>query len=392
MARELAYALITPHTIRKSRTGAVLSRLLGRAQCELVATQMVALTRDKADELAASIRPGASPENEMLRDLIRDYIRRHFGPTPDGRRQRSLLLAFCGENARQDIANITGPLGISDASGETIRDAFGDLIWDSDGSVRYFEPAVLISEPGQGEEDMRLWLSFLRDEPSLLENVCVYRQAERVQQTLVLIKPDSWRQRSSRPGAIVDMFSRTGLRIIGCKLVRMSVAQALEFYGPVRDVLGRKLSPAIGVRAREILEQELEFRLPDGIEAELAAKVGIPFAHDQFNAIVEFMTGRHPEHCPPEALDAPGTAGCLALVYEGEDAVQKIRDVLGPTDPTQAPDGTVRREFGSDVMVNTAHASDNPANAQREMGILRIRESNFVPLVRQALEACAGHA
>ena len=72
-------------------------------------------------------------------------------------------------------------------------------------------------------------------------------------------------------------------------------------------------------------------------------------------------------------------------MYEGEDAVGKIRDVLGPTDPTKAPDGTVRREFGSDVMVNTAHASDSPENARREMRILGMAEGNFVPIVSQAL-------
>jgi nucleoside diphosphate kinase len=67
----------------------------------------------------------------------------------------------------------------------------------------------------------------------------------------------------------------------------------------------------------------------------------------------------------------------MVLVYEGEKAVDKIREVLGPTDPTKAPAGTVRREFGSNVMVNTAHASDSPENAKREMGIIKI-DSNGV--------------
>jgi len=388
MAHELAYALITPHIIRKSRTGAVLSRLLGRARSQLVATQMVALSRAMADEFAASIKPGPTPEDEQLRVLLREYIRERIGPGPDGSRHRALLLAFCGDDARRDIDDIAGHLSISDISGETIRDAFGDLIWDEDGSVRYFEPAVLISDPAHGIDDMRRWLEFLADEPPVLDNVCVYADESRVQQTLVLIKPDSWRQLSSRPGAIVDMFSRTGLRIISCKLVRMSVAQGLEFYSPVKGVLERKLAPRIGERAREVLEKEFDISLPEGIETDLADHVGIPFANDQFNRIVEFMSGRNPASCSPDEVDAGGTQRCLALVYEGEDAVAKIRDVLGPTDPTQAPDGTVRREFGSDVMVNTAHASDSPENAQREMGTLNLRESNFVPLVQQCLKEC----
>jgi nucleoside diphosphate kinase len=66
----------------------------------------------------------------------------------------------------------------------------------------------------------------------------------------------------------------------------------------------------------------------------------------------------------------------MVLVYEGENAVEKIRNVLGPTDPTKAPGGTVRREFGSNIMVNTAHASDSPESAEREMKILGIEENN----------------
>ncbi len=181
------------------------------------------------------------------------------------------------------------------------------------------------------------------------------------------------------------MFSRTGLRIIGMKLCRMSVAQALEFYGPVRDVLRSKLAPGIGTRARQVLEKELGITLPQSIEAELAQSVGVPFAQKQFEDIVEFMTGSRPALCQGADLEADGKVKSLALVYEGEHAVQKIRDVLGPTDPTKAPGGTVRSEFGSNIMVNTAHASDSAANARREMGILKLHEGNFVPLVTRAL-------
>ena len=63
------------------------------------------------------------------------------------------------------------------------------------------------------------------------------------------------------------------------------------------------------------------------------------------------------------------------------DAVRKIREVLGPTDPSKAPPGTIRREFGSTIMVNAAHASDSPENAAREMGIVNIKENNLKPLI-----------
>ena len=60
------------------------------------------------------------------------------------------------------------------------------------------------------------------------------------------------------------------------------------------------------------------------------------------------------------------------LRYEGPDAVAKIRDILGATDPTKARPGSIRREFGTNIMVNAAHASDSVENARREMRILDV--------------------
>lgn len=389
MKTELAYAIITPYTIRKSRTGAVLSRLLGLVSARLVATQMIALTKAMAARYAESIMPGIDAEDEKLRAAIRTYIRESMAPSPDGRRHRALMLVFCGEDAQAELSSVVGSLTISADTGETIRNAYGDLVYNADGSIRFFEPGVLVSDRiSDNREEIKMWLDYLEEQPPLLEKTCEYEHPEQVEQTLVLIKPDSWRQRSARPGAIVDMFSRTGLRIIGCKLICMSVAQALEFYGPVKNVLCKRLAPGMGEKAKGILEKELGLKLPDGVEKDLAESVGVPYACGQFEKIIEFMSGRKPSNCPPEEMENPSGVRILGLVYEGEGAVDKIRAVLGPTDPTKAPDGTVRREFGSDVMVNTAHASDSPENAQREIGIVKMRESNFVPAVKQALEEC----
>lgn len=389
MEKELAYAIISPYTIRKSRTGAVLSRLLGRISTQLIATQMIALTKEMADLYADSVMPGKAPEDEKLRAAIRSYIRDSMAPSPNGRRHRSLMMVFCGENAQDELSSVAGSLTISADTGETIRNAYGDLVYDENGGIRFFEPAVLVSDRiSNNREEIKMWLDFIKDQEPLLENICEYKNPEQVEQTLVLLKPDTWRQRSARPGTIIDMFSRTGLRIIGCKLLEMSVAQALEFYGPVKDALRRKLAPKIGLDAKQILENQFKFRLPEGVEKSLAEYIGVPYADDQFEKIIEFMSGRRPSDCPPELRNAPGTARTLGLVYEGEGAVNKIRDVLGPTDPMKAPDGTVRREFGSDVMVNTAHASDSPDNAQREMNILEMRKTNFIQKINLALEEC----
>ncbi len=89
------------------------------------------------------------------------------------------------------------------------------------------------------------------------------------------------------------------------------------------------------------------------------------------------MSGRTPSECTPEQLTQPGTEKSIALVYEGVEAVRKIRDVLGPTDPSKAPPGSIRREFGQTIMVNAAHASDSEENAQRELAIIRVAENNF---------------
>jgi nucleoside diphosphate kinase len=63
-------------------------------------------------------------------------------------------------------------------------------------------------------------------------------------------------------------------------------------------------------------------------------------------------------------------------MYEGPDAVRKIRDVLGPTDPSKAPPGSIRREFGSSIMINAAHASDSLESVKREIGIIRLAKEN----------------
>src|SRR5437773_12373458 len=129
----------------------------------------------------------------------------------------------------------------------------------------------------------------------------------------------------------------------------MSVGQAGEFYGPVLPVLEEKLGTTSG--------------------------------RENWESIVEFMAGRKPSECPPEERDLPGTEKSIAIIYQGVDAVGKIRDVLGPTDPAKAPPGSIRKEFGQTIMINAAHASDSVENAQREMAIVRVAENNFKPLI-----------
>ncbi len=235
-------------------------------------------------------------------------------------------------------------------SGETIRDTYGDYITDDSGKVTYLEPGVLAAfDPKAVESDLKLWAKFSDSDGGILDRTVSFPDNAQVEKTLVLIKPDNFKFPNLRPGGVIEVFSRSGLSIIGFKVHCMSVAQAEEFYGPVLPVLENKLG----------------------------AKSG----RENWESIIEFMAGRKPSECPPDERDACGTEKSIAIVYQGVDAVRKIRDVLGPTDPAKAPPGSIRREFGQTIMINAAHASDSLENAKREMGIIQIDENNFKPLI-----------
>lgn len=163
------------------------------------------------------------------------------------------------------------------------------------------------------------------------------------ERSLVLIKPDNFAFPGTRPGAVLDVFARAGLPLVAAKVHHMSIAQGMKFYGPVLDAL--------------------------------TGKFGAEKGRNHWEDIVEFMSGSRPSAVPEADHSKPGTAKILALVFEGPDAVSKIRAVLGPTDPAKAPPGTIRKEFGTSIMINAAHASDSPENALHEIGIVRVSDN-----------------
>ncbi|MDQ3120403.1 MAG: nucleoside-diphosphate kinase, partial [Verrucomicrobiota bacterium] len=120
--------------------------------------------------------------------------------------------------------------------------------------------------------------------------------------------------------------------------------------------------------------------------AVLEEKLGAEKGRNAWEDIVEFMAGNRPSKTAGARRNAPGSEKCIAIVYQGEDAVRKIRGVLGPTDPSKAPPGSIRKEFGQSIMVNAAHASDAAENAKREMEIIQIEENNFKPLIESFYE------
>src|SRR5438046_10222746 len=94
------------------------------------------------------------------------------------------------------------------------------------------------------------------------------------------------------------------------------------------------------------------------------------------------MSGGRPSQIAEAQKGEPGTEKSIAIVYQGEDAVQKIREVLGPTDPSKAPPGSIRKEFGQTIMINAAHASDSIEHAQREMKIVQVDENTVNSLIK----------
>jgi nucleoside diphosphate kinase len=385
MADELAYAIITQYSLHKSRTGGILARLISRTGLELVGARMFSPSQELVEQYAATIVSTNDPQDRSIQELIRDYVLKNFSHNPRRpHRPRVMMLLLRGENAVQKVRSVVGTFSVDRTAGETIRDTYGDLVFDEHEQVRYFEPAVLAAPNAQeAEEKLKLWTRYSERDGGLLEGVISYPLGVKPQRTLVLIKPDNFQFPTGRPGNVIDFFSRSGLFIVGIKVHRMSVAEAEEFYGPVRAVLRTKLNEVVAVRAKTALENEFKFELPPEVTPQLGAIVGPFVGENQFENIVKFMSGRNLRTCDPAQRTQPGTEKCIALVYEGPAAVRKIREVLGPTDPSKAPPGSIRREFGQTIMVNAAHASDSEENAQREMRIINFARNSFRQVVEE---------
>ena len=378
MPLELAYVIITPYSLHKSRTGGILARLISRTSLELEAARMFAPGPDLVQEYSKVIVSTNDPQDHRIQELIRDYILQNLSPdAKTKRRRRAMMLVFKGEDAVRKVRSVVGNISPDRRGGETIRDTYGDLILEEHGQVRYFEPAVLAApNVEEAEWKLKLWARYSDTDGGLVEGTIVYPPNEKPERTLVLIKPDNFRFPTGRPGNVIDFFSRTGLYIVAIKVHCMSTAEAVEFYRPVREILRTRLNDTVAAKARAALEKELGLQLPPEQEKALGEILGPVSGDQQFENIVKFMSGRAPSECDETLVNQPGTEKCIALVYEGHEAIRKIRDVLGPTDPSKAPPGSIRREFGSTIMVNAAHASDSTENARREMGIVRIGKEN----------------
>jgi nucleoside diphosphate kinase len=381
MAEELSYVIVTPHSMRKSRTGGIVSRLISRTGLDLVRARMFAPGEALVERYAAQIVTDPDPRHRATQGLIRNYMLRNFRES-FGIRPRVLFLVLRGEEAVRKVHKVVGHIAHGRTMGETIRDTYGDYVTDAEGRCVYFEPAVLAPpDPESAERDLRLWADFSDCDGGILYDATGLAGKPGVENTLVLIKPDNFRFPNARPGGVIDVFSRSGLPIVGIKVHRMSVAEAEQFYGPVLAVLQDSMRNGAGIQARMAIERELGVALTDEIQHQLGDLIGPVKGRDHWETIVKFMSGLRPGECPENRREDPGTEKCIAIVYQGPNAVRKIRELLGPTDPSKAPPGSIRREFGQSMMINAAHASDSPENALREMQIIKMEENNFKELI-----------
>jgi nucleoside-diphosphate kinase len=127
-----------------------------------------------------------------------------------------------------------------------------------------------------------------------------------VERTLSIIKPDATRRNLT--GAINARIEQAGLRIVAQKRLKLTREQAEAFYAVHRER---------------------------------------PF----FDSLCRFMT----------------SGPVVVQVLEGENAVQRYREVMGATDPAKAAAGTIRKDFAESIEANSVHGSDSAENAEREI-------------------------
>lgn len=368
---ELTYVLITPYSLLKSRTGGVIARLLSRCNLELVAARMYAPSDECVNAFADTFKDEENPG--LPKGLVSKYVGDMFKKNNRfGISNRFMVLLFEGGNAVHHLHDeVVGPLS-PEMRGDTVRGTYGDIVMSQKGEVLFFEPSVLApSSEEMARRQLKLLADYAQKDGGILTNVLSFPKGARVQTTLVIIKPDNFWRRSSLPGNIIDSFSRTGLYLVAAKVLHMTVKQGEDFYRPVRDMFVERLAPQLEERLRAICSENLEFRAPEGAIKALAVSLREANAEYEYRKIVNYMVGAE------EDIFSKGhgrKGKCLALLYQGEDAIGKIRAQLGATNPLKASEGTVRSIYGQDLMKNGAHASDSPENAERERRIVGLRE------------------
>lgn len=372
MTTELTYVVITPYSLVKSRTGNIIARLMSFSGCDLVGVRMMRPSDEFVDEYIKRLKKLGidSKLEKALVEYIDQNLRRE---NILGQPNRCLFLLFEGENAVDRIYEVVGELTTeteSEAIRGTIRGTYCDYITTPDGTVRYFEPAVLVpTNINYAKNVLELFAQHGFNDSG------IYEECAEGETTMVILKPDNFFKHSVRPGNMIDMFAKTGLRIVGARMIRMSAAQGEKFYGFMRDMFRRKHKDLIAEKIREGIEGLFGFQITEAEYKAMAAVIAEKNAEYEFSQIVKYMTGLDPLTVSPEDRNKPGKHQALALLYRGLSAVGKIRDRLGVTDPAKAAQGTIRSDFGQNILQNAAHASDSVQRAIYERKIVGLFDS-----------------
>jgi len=390
MAEQLAYLMITPYSLAKSRTGAIISRVLSLTQSELAGVHMFHPSDTFVDRFRDTYNQAKLDDN-MRRALI-EYVDENLRQqNPLSISNRVMVLLFKGENAVQHLRDDVVGSAHAGVEGDTVRGSFGDFLVYPNGEVKYFEPAVLCAtDDATCRARLKIMSDLASSDGGVIEDAVKFPDPSGVETSLVMLKPDNFYKRSRRAGNIIDIFSKTGLYIVGAKLLSITPGQGEEFYAPLREIFREMLADKVVETARQRLSGAFDFDIPDEAYQKIGAMLADRNAEAEFAKIVEYMTGVDPRRVSPAEKSQPGTVRCLALLYRGKDAISKIRQWLGATDPSKADYGTVRSDFGRDLMRNAAHASDSVANAERERKIIGLWQTEPDPQFKQVIDQYLG--
>jgi nucleoside diphosphate kinase len=374
MKKELTYALITPYSLLKSRTGGIISRLLSLSDLELVGARMYTPSDKFLDEYIKTIETQKMKtvwKNAMI-DYVNNMLRKN---NKLSMANRAMLLLFEGKNAVDVLHNNVIGSASDPLRGNTIRGTYGDSIRSSDGKVEYFEPAVLTSaDKAANINQLKLFAKYSLSDGGILEKAVKFPKNKKPETSLIILKP--FEKHDPRTGNIIDMISRTGFYMVGVKLLDLSTKQAEEFYGPVKDFFNSsfddKFKPKLVENLRASLDQkDFSFELTDEIMNKMADQMKKPTVEGEFGNILQYMTGRTPSAFAEtkKTIDGKQTI-CIAILYQGINTIKTIRELLGATDPKKAKYSSIRRFYGLDILRNAVHASDSPASVIRERKII----------------------
>src|SRR6476659_10825114 len=107
MPQEIAYVIITPYSLHKSRTGGILARLITRTGLDLSGARMFGPSEQLVKEYSQAIVSANDPQDRRIQELIRDYIVQNLAPDPKTkRRRRVMMLLFQGDDAVRKLRSV----------------------------------------------------------------------------------------------------------------------------------------------------------------------------------------------------------------------------------------------------------------------------------------------